>query len=121
MGMIAVLTPEKQTSYLVSRRNVSELSTAETSKVDIIEYRFATHALRNIKFQKLPGLQHCDMRVDILWELSFHFKQPVPNWQGMMHILCQGQMHPGRSSVHYLPMIDMYPGDKTLGIAFCLL
>ncbi|KAJ8023973.1 hypothetical protein HOLleu_36565 [Holothuria leucospilota] len=61
MGMIAALTPEKQTSYIVSRRNVSELITAETSKVDIMEYRFDTHVLRNIKFQKLLGLQHCDM------------------------------------------------------------
>ncbi|KAJ8042475.1 hypothetical protein HOLleu_13540 [Holothuria leucospilota] len=31
----------------------------------------------------------------------------------MMHILHHRHMHRGRSSVHYLPMIDMYPGDKT--------
>ena len=30
-----------------------------------------------------------------------------------MHILHQGQTHPGVSSILYLPMIDMYPGDMS--------
>ena len=53
------------------------------------------------------------MKTDILWELSFRFKQPVQGWQGMMHILHQGLKQPGPSSIQYLSMIDMYPGDKT--------
>lgn len=31
----------------------------------------------------------------------------------MMHSLHRGQTHPGASSILYLPMTDMYPGDKS--------
>ena len=31
----------------------------------------------------------------------------------MMHALTSERSHPGQSSVLFLPMIDMYPGDKT--------
>ena len=77
------------------------------SKIDIKEYGFATNFLRNIKFRDFPDLRVCDMRVEIFWELSFHFKQTVPGWQGMMHILQRGQTHPGASSILYLPLIDI--------------
>ena len=51
--------------------------------------------------------------VDILWEISFSYREPAPNWQGMMHILHRHQQHPGESSVVFLPMIDLHSGDKT--------
>ena len=53
------------------------------------------------------------MKVDIFWELASSYKQSTPNWQGMMHMLHRGKEHPGKSSVEYLPMIDLYSGDKT--------
>ena len=112
MGMIAALTPGRKSSHLVTRQKISELNIVQMSKIDIKEYGFATNVLRNIKFRDLPDLRVCDMRVEIFWELSFHFKQTVPGWQGMMHILHRGQTHPGASSILYLPMIDMYPGNK---------
>ena len=31
----------------------------------------------------------------------------------MMHTVHRGSEHPGQSSVVYLPIIDMYSGDKT--------
>ena len=30
-----------------------------------------------------------------------------------MHLIHQGSKHPGKSSVTFFPMVDMYPGDKT--------
>ena len=30
-----------------------------------------------------------------------------------MHLIHQGSKHPRKSSVTFLPMVDMYPGDKT--------
>ena len=41
------------------------------------------------------------------------FHQSTPSWQGMMHLLHKECEYPGKSSVQYLPMIDMNPGDKT--------
>jgi len=69
--------------------------------------------MSNIKFKELYELQHCEMLANILWKPLFHFKQPVPNWQDMMHIFIQGHTHPNQSSIQYFSMIDMYPRDKT--------
>ena len=43
--------------------------------------------------------------------MEFNFKQATPRWQGMMDIIYQINENPGKSSVRYLPMIDMYSGN----------
>ena len=67
---------------------------------------------QTIVFNDIPALINYDKTVDVLWELSLNFKQETPGWQGMMHIIHQGLEHPGQSSVVFLPMIDLYSGDK---------
>lgn len=113
MGMIAATTPGKQVSYTVPRKKISELNITSEAKVPIKEYRFTKYACRNIKFLPLPWQENEYRRIDLLWELSMRFEVQVPNWQGMMHTLNIERSHPGQSSVQFLPMIDMYPGDKT--------
>lgn len=113
MGMIAALTPGRKANRSIPRQAISKLRYAEKTRIDIVEYRFAKHACREILFKELPKPNKCDGPVDLLWELSFSFKQATPNWPGMMYIIHQGHDHPGQSSVVYLPMIDMYSGDKT--------
>ena len=50
---------------------------------------------------------------DRLWKMSLLLgKCPRPGWSGMMTMLNTGD-HPGQSSVMFLPMIDMDPGDLT--------
>ena len=84
------------------------------AKIDIIDYRFAKHIKHSINFKSLPYASAvCDRKVDIFWEMSFRFHQSTPSWQGMMHLLHKECEYPGKSSVQYLPMIDMNPGDKT--------
>ncbi len=112
MGMIGAMTPGQSTKRIDPRRNISEVNIVDKTKVEIIEHRFSGHVHRTVKFQELP--KHvCDRRIDLLWELSFNFKRATPNWQGMMHTVHRGSEHPGQSSVLYLPIIDMYSGDKT--------
>jgi len=113
MGMVAATTPGQVTTHAVRRKNISNLNLKEMSQVDIIDYRFSTFARRNIMFEILPELHSPAPVVDVLWELSFCFHQDTPNWQGMMSIVHSGTKHPGKSSVTFLPMIDMYPGDHT--------
>ena len=91
----------------------SKLNVKEMSRVDIIDYRFSTFARRTIKFEIPPELHFPVPVVDILWELSFCFHMDTPNWQEMMNIVPSVSDHPGKSSVTFLPMIDMYPSDPT--------
>jgi hypothetical protein len=113
MGMVAATTPGQVTTHVVHRENVSKLNVKEMSRVDIIDYRFSTFARRNIMFEILPELNFPVPGVDILWELSFCFHTDTPNWQGMMSIVHSGSDHPGKSSITFLPMIDMYPSEPT--------
>ena len=111
--MIAAITPAQKTKRIITRRKLSELNVTEKTQVDIVEYRFSKHAYRSIKFKQLPTPLTVDIQVDIFWELALSYRQPTPNWQGMMHLLHKGKKHPGKSSVQYLPMIDLYSGDMT--------
>ena len=81
--------------------------------MDIVEHRFARQAVSSVNFQPLPILDDIAHNIDILWEMSFRFAQPVPNWQGMVHVLQKDREFPGQSTIAFLPMVDMYPGDKT--------
>ena len=48
--------------------------------------------------------------LEILWKVSFPLRTPRPEWSGYMQMVNQGA-HPGKSSVHFMPMIDLDPGD----------
>lgn len=113
MGMIAAVTPGRQVSHTVLRRKTADLQIVEQTRVDIKEYRFTKYTRRNIEFKPLPFLDAIDHRIDVLWEMSFRFRQPAPSWNGMMHILHKDCDHPGSTSVVFLPIIDMYSGDKS--------
>ncbi|KAI3379074.1 hypothetical protein SNEBB_002215 [Seison nebaliae] len=113
MGMIATITPGNQVSRIISRQKMADLKLVELTKIDIIDYRYAKHISRNIDFQPLTLSSACDRTVDILWEMSFRFHKSTPSWPGMMRLFYNKCEHPGKSSVLFLPMIDMNPGDKT--------
>ena len=50
--------------------------------------------------------------IDVLWHVSLLFSDSRPAWSGMMQAvhLCD---HPPKSSVIFLPMIDMSSSDPT--------
>ena len=108
MGIVAALILGRKKDCVIPRRQITNMDFLEKNKIPIIEHQFAKHVRKNIVFKKLPALVNCDRTVDVLWELSLNFKQETPGWQGMMHIIHQGQEHPGQSSVVFLPMIDLY-------------
>ena len=114
MGMIAAITPRRQVCQTIPRSRIKDLKiAAELTEVDVKEYQFTKYAHDNIKFDPLPFLEAADQKIDLLWEMSLSFKQPTPNWNGMMHLLHKDCSHLGQSSVVFLPIIDMYSGDKS--------
>ena len=113
MGIIAALIPGRKKDRLIPRKNIANLEFAAKGKIPIIEHRFAKHVRQTIVFEHTPTLVNIDRTIDVLWELSLNFKDETPGWQGMMHIIHQGLDHPGQSSIVFLPMIDLYSGDKT--------
>ena len=66
-------------------------------------------------YQKLYDRKASDptANIDILWKASIMFGSPRPAWSGMMQLVHQSDDHPGKSSISFLPMIDMNPSDET--------
>lgn len=50
--------------------------------------------------------------LDILWKTSLLLSAERPAWSGLMQAVHEGN-HTGKSSVLFLPMIDMTPSDVT--------
>ena len=55
MGIIATITPGIQTLQTISRHKIKDIDMIEASKIDILDYRHATHMMGNIKFQSLKA------------------------------------------------------------------
>ena len=83
IDMIAAMTPEQKTFQVLPPHITSQLDISEQSKVSIIDYKFAKHARENAKFVNMPDFPERNDSIDLLWELSFHFKQATPGWKGM--------------------------------------
>ena len=52
------------------------------------------------------------LNVDVLWEAAWLLRPIQPQWNGMMQMVQKGD-YPGKSSVVFLPMIDLIPSDET--------
>ena len=84
------------------------------TKFDIIDYCFSKQINRCLEFLSVPYTSDvCDHKVDIFCEMSFRFHKSTPSCQGMMNLLHKEFKYPVKSSVQFLPRIDMNPGDKT--------
>ena len=47
----------------------------------------------------------------MLWKTSLLLRSPRPAWQGLMQNVYKCESHPGKSSVIFLPIIDLNPHD----------
>ena len=114
MGMIAAVTPGYKRSNQISRLKVTPKEIATIGSVPIQYYREESIGMTLVTYEKLPSFMAKDPRahLDLLWKSSVMFGMPRPAWSGMMQLVHNGR-HPGKSSVMFLPMIDMNPSDTT--------
>ena len=107
MGIMASVTPGTKHSQLVPRAKVNADDISTTGHIQIQHQGSITQAIEikynNIVIKKArdPTANH-----DILWKTSLLFGLSRPAWSGMMQLSHRG-VHPGQSSVTFLPMIDM--------------
>ena len=105
MGMIAVVKPGTKHSRNVAQHKVTPEEISTTGMVEI--HPCGPRQVNvEIKYKDLV------LNRDILWKTSLLFGTPRPSWSGLMQCVQQGR-HQGKSSVMFLPMIDMNPSDVT--------
>ena len=114
MGMIACVTPGTKASNSISRVKVLSYEVASTGRVPVLYYKECSTGMTEVRYQKLNSFIAKDptAELDLLWKASIMFGSPRPTWSGMMQLVHHGT-HPGKSSVVFLPMIDINPSDTT--------
>ena len=59
-----------------------------------------------------PSVDDQTAGVDLLWRISWPLKSARPSWSAFMGRTQTG-VHPGKSSVFFMPVIDENPGDMS--------
>ena len=114
MGIIAVRSPEVRCNKPIARIKKTAEELALQSRIKTKFYRDDITALHLLKYEKLSAINILDFswKVDFLWKISWPLKSPQPLWSGMMQAVNNGET-PDKSSITFLPMIDMDPGDMS--------
>ena len=83
--------------------------------INIWMFHFQHTAKPPLTFKELKAMEISDptCQVDLLWDISLLLGCKRPAWSGMMQTIHKEGNHPGKSSVLFLPMIDMDPSNLT--------
>ena len=113
MGIIASVTPGTKHNQLVPRAQVNPDDISLTGRIQIQHQGSVTQGIE-IKYNNIVIKKARDptANLDILWKTSLLFGLSRPAWSGMMQLSHCG-IHPGQSSVTFLPMIDMSSSNPT--------
>lgn len=113
MGMIGIFSPEIKQTRVVPRNNVSVADVTNNNQVPIIPYYGS-----NKEFQAFENFE-LSHSIDVKYYLPHLFYKvlplvqcKLPGWSGYMNIV-YNQPKAQKSSISFLPLIDMNPSDNT--------
>ena len=113
MGMITTVTPGTSEVRYVPRRKVKPEEISLAGKIHIQPPVMPRQGFEiTYKDITLKKVLDPTANLDILWKCSLLFGITRPSWSGMMQTVHKGS-HKGKSSITFLPMIDMNPSDVT--------
>ena len=114
MGMIVCFTPAAKSSTIIPRIKVTSTDIAQVGCIPICYHRGITKGPSRITYKMvlLDKAPDPSADFDILWKSSILFGQPRPSWSGTMQVVHRGN-HPPKSSIMFLPMINMDPNNET--------
>ncbi len=113
MGIIAIKTPGSSKCKPVPKVSISSAEIAAIGQISI-EYFKPTPTLPLLVYKSIVNLDIKDptFNLDLLWKSSLLLHTTRPGWSGMMQMVNAGQ-HPGKSSVTFLPMIDLQSSNPS--------
>ena len=115
MSMVAAITNAQFLSRQTPRKTIAETDFINKSDVEIVRYKEAKQILKTFNCKQLPSIKSSSNRTDLLWKLSRHFKNPIPNWSGCMQLIHEKQNREEfkTDNVTFLPMIDLSASDMS--------
>ncbi|CAG2201846.1 unnamed protein product [Mytilus edulis] len=114
MGIIAGITPGTKRTAPIPRISVSSDDINSIAKVNIQYYKPQNDFMTKLNFSELRELRGMDKTacLDLLSLVVWPLKNPTPGWSGIMQMIHKGE-YPGKSTVVFLPMIDMNSSDMS--------
>ena len=114
MGIVTTVTPGNNATKPIPRVTVSSDDVMAVGKINISYFKPRENFQSLLKFKTLPLYQTDDKtyNVDLLWKISWLLKPERPSWNGFMQTVQHGP-YPGKSTVLFMPMIDMKSSDES--------
>lgn len=114
MGIVATITPGITDEKHISRKSVTAQDILQVGRIDIRYFTSQHTGKLPLTYKELKAMEVVDptAHLDILWETSFFTRPTRPAWSGLMQTVHHGA-YPGKSTVLFLPMIDMNASDMT--------
>ena len=115
MGMIAAVTPGTTHAKLVPRNVVDRRKISTAGHIEIVHPCEPRRPFA-IRYDKRIIKEVSDpcMNIGLLWKMSMLFNcDQRTNWSGLMQSTVTREDHPGKSSIFFLPMLDMDPTSNT--------
>ena len=114
MGIISSFTPGTVQVKPVPRIKVSSIDIVEVGRINIKHFTSQHTGKPPMTYKELQAMEVTDptASVDLLWDVSLSLQSSRPAWSGMMQSVHRGS-YPGKSTVLFLPMIDMDPSNMT--------
>ena len=112
MGMIATVTPAVEHKRIVRRIETSNEDLVAIGKIDVTYYTQFENNMDQLVFKQLSEIVDGNDfdELDFLIKIARPLKVDSPGWSGIMQTVQHGHF-PGKSSVLFLPMINMNPSD----------
>lgn len=114
MGIIATFSPGKLPSKSIPRVKVSAEDIKQVGRINI-KYFQSQHTGKSVTtYKELAAMEVSDPtdQIDLLWDVSLMLESRRPAWSGMMQSFHKGAHH-GISSILFLPIIDLDPGNMS--------
>ncbi len=117
MGIICAVTPGTKPTNVISRAQTPLTNITTSNRIPIV-YHKANALTRDLKYSAYLQFDYNDptAMLDVIWQTALLFKPKRPLWNSMMQHVQNGD-HPGKSSVVFLPMIDLKPSDMTYEVS----
>ena len=114
MGIISTVTPGTKHVHCIPRRHCEREEITSVGHIQIVQPIEPRRPVE-VRYNDVVIKRVTDpsRNIDLLWDMSLLFDtETQTGWGGTMQLVLQGD-HPGKSSVVFLPMIDMKPSDNT--------
>ncbi|CAG2250499.1 unnamed protein product [Mytilus edulis] len=110
----AGITPGTKRTQPIPRIAFSTDEIKALAKIEIKYYKPQSDRMAELSYAELKNLNTLDktFRLDLLSVIIWPLKYPIPMWSGFMQMVQTGD-YPGKSSVSFLPMIDLNASDMT--------